>query len=305
MACGMYWLCWPWHAQRMAHRDDEVIVKFHCCQEECQNGKVCSGESSMAELRYECEAGFEAFQRAPDLVAACLDDPKMKPPKPFIVLKDVGSYFRAQSFVTDFLADDQRSNHTLLRQVLRAVHAFLVPRDGRSLVHMDLTMANIMWDPKTLAVQLIDFSQVEFCKTLMWNRASPMPGRCIPKQLLKDLKKEVLHLALLVDLYGSSEQKRCSKQVTRINFEKRRAQRKTTLEYVTDALQESCLVLISPWTWSFIDWLSHLDRRILRQLDDAEANSSGIIFMNDIFQDFDQPAWSFHDVSKLYDINEL
>ncbi|CAK9090893.1 unnamed protein product [Durusdinium trenchii] len=289
----------------MAHRDDEVIVKFHCCQEECQNGKVCSGESSMAELRYECEAGFEAFQRAPDLVAACLDDPKMKPPKPFIVLKDVGSYFRAQSFVTDFLADDQRSNHTLLRQVLRAVHAFLVPRDGRSLVHMDLTMANIMWDPKTLAVQLIDFSQVEFCKTLMWNRASPMPGRCIPKQLLKDLKKEVLHLALLVDLYGSSEQKRCSKQVTRINFEKRRAQRKTTLEYVTDALQESCLVLISPWTWSFIDWLSHLDRRILRQLDDAEANSSGIIFMNDIFQDFDQPAWSFHDVSKLYDINEL
>lgn len=34
------------------------------------------------------------------------------------------------------------------------VHAFLVPRDGRSLVHMDLTMANIMWDPKTLAVSL-------------------------------------------------------------------------------------------------------------------------------------------------------
>ena len=34
------------------------------------------------------------------------------------------------------------------------VHAFLDPADGWSLVHMDLTTANIMWDPRSLTLQL-------------------------------------------------------------------------------------------------------------------------------------------------------
>ena len=34
------------------------------------------------------------------------------------------------------------------------VHGFLDPKDGRSLVHMDLTTANIMWDPASLTLQL-------------------------------------------------------------------------------------------------------------------------------------------------------
>ena len=34
------------------------------------------------------------------------------------------------------------------------VHAFLDPADGRALVHMDFTIANIMWDPTSLNLQL-------------------------------------------------------------------------------------------------------------------------------------------------------
>ena len=45
--------------------------------------------------------------------------------------------------------------HVQLHQnIFAQVHAFLDPSDGWSLVHMDLTTANIMWDPRSLTLQL-------------------------------------------------------------------------------------------------------------------------------------------------------
>jgi hypothetical protein len=53
---------------------------------------------------------------------------------------------------------------------------------------------------------------------------------------LKDLKKELVHLALLADVYGSSAQEVCFKRIRQMNFEKSRAQRHATDDFVAKSL---------------------------------------------------------------------
>ena len=48
----------------------------------------------------------------------------------------------------------------------------------------------------------------------------------------------MLHLALLVDLFGSKDEKFCSKRILRINFEKVKAQKIPSDDYVTSRLPE-------------------------------------------------------------------
>lgn len=48
------------------------------------------------------------------------------------------------------------------------VHAFLDPSDGRSLVHMDLTSANVMWDPQTLKLHLGQPKGNRTWRTSLW-----------------------------------------------------------------------------------------------------------------------------------------
>ena len=58
----------------------------------------------------------------------------------------------------------------------------------------------------------------------------------LPKHYLKDLKKELVHLALLADVYGSSAQEVCFKRIRQMNFEKSRAQRHATDDFVAKSL---------------------------------------------------------------------
>jgi len=280
-----------WRGRR---NSSSVIVKFRCCNVACEGGRVCRGESVVDEMRYECEAGHEAFRRLPDLVAACVDHPTKS--KPFIVLKDVGSYWSADETLEDFVKADVQSNRRLLRELLRAVHAFLDPADGRALVHMDFTIANIMWDPTSLNLQLIDFSQVDFCISVVKAR-SGQRGHCLPRHFLKDLKKEMVHLMLLGDVLGSEHMHLCFQRVRKINFEKIQAQRLATDDFVIKSLPASCSSLISPWTWSVLQWLGHLDRRMSKLL----ATSEGLVPVSQIFEAKDEESpWSLHALSKLY-----
>lgn len=291
--------------KRTKDGNHSVIVKFRCCKDMCEGDNVCRGARVVAEMRSECEAGYAAFERAPDLVAACVEDleelREAKPHiKPFIVLKDVGHYLNAQESLAEFLRQDQLSNHLLLCQLLRAVHAFLDPgRDGWSLVHMDLTTANIMWDPRSLTLQLIDFSQMDFCSAVVATRTG-VRGHCLPRHYLKDLKKELVHLAVLADVYGSSNQEVCFKRVRQINFERSRAQRHATDDFVAKSVGRSCSSLISSWTWKFLQWMGDLDRRILEL-----TASKGLIPVEEIFQaEYETAPWSLLELSKIYKLVE-
>ena len=104
-----------WRAQQGARR---VALKFRCCEAECLGGRVCEAP----DLRYECEAGLEAAERSPELVAGCLEPTK---PSAFIVLKDVGAYRSAEESLEDFIQLDARSGRVLLRQLLRAATRML------------------------------------------------------------------------------------------------------------------------------------------------------------------------------------
>ena len=191
-------------------------------------GRGDSHAEQASELLYECQAGYAAFKRSPDLVAACFNDPGSIA-NAFIIQKAVSEeYLPAQSSPAAFLKADKRSNHSLLRQVVQAVHNFLDPRtDGISLVHDDLTIANIMWHPHSLALVVIDFSQVIFCRTL---------DRCGPQLLLKDIKKELIFLALCADFSGTSEEHVCCKRARRINFELPKAARTPADVYIFEVL---------------------------------------------------------------------
>ena len=90
-----------------------VALKFRCCEADCLHATVCEG----SELRYECEAGHEAFQRSPQLVAGCVEPLKGQS---FIVLKDVSAYLKAEESLEQFIQLDTKSDRALLRQLLRA-----------------------------------------------------------------------------------------------------------------------------------------------------------------------------------------
>ncbi|CAE7359671.1 unnamed protein product, partial [Symbiodinium sp. CCMP2456] len=142
---------------RLGLSGQEVAVKFRCDQEECQGGTV-NLRGHAQDLLRECYAGSEAFRRAPQYVSGCFEDPTDD--AMFIVLHQVPlSFVLVENSVDDFVKADKATHHGLLRQLLRAVCRFLDPVDGRSLVHNDLTAANIMRDPNSMQLTIMDFSQ--------------------------------------------------------------------------------------------------------------------------------------------------
>eukprot|EP00439_Symbiodinium_sp_Y106_P017948 s63_g2.t1 len=248
---------------RLVRSGQEVAVKFRCDQDECQ-GETVSLRGHAHELLHECYAGSEAFRRAPQYVSGCFED--FADDAAFIVLQQVPpSFVLVEYSVDDFVKADKATHHGLLRQLLRAVCRFLDPVDGRSLVHNDLTAANIMWDPSSMQLTIMDFSQAEFCSEVVRGAHG-----CQAKLLLKDIKKELIIWALHTDLHGSAGETTCSKRAKRINFEKREAMRAPAAAFVAKKLGD-CSGRVDAWTWSLLDWVGAVDAEIARQLAGAPS----------------------------------
>eukprot|EP00439_Symbiodinium_sp_Y106_P023763 s63_g2.t3 len=251
---------------RLVRSGQEVAVKFRCDQDECQ-GETVSLRGHAHELLHECYAGSEAFRRAPQYVSGCFED--FADDAAFIVLQQVPpSFVLVEYSVDDFVKADKATHHGLLRQLLRAVCRFLDPVDGRSLVHNDLTAANIMWDPSSMQLTIMDFSQAEFCSEVVRGAHG-----CQAKLLLKDIKKDLIIWALHTDLHGSAGETTCSKRAKRINFEKREAMRAPAAAFVAKKLGD-CSGRVDAWTWSLLDWVGAVDAEIARQLAGPRVGAS-------------------------------
>jgi len=250
---------------RSRKNGQDVVIKFMCAYKECKGGVLdVRSPKSATYLHAECEVSQLAHEKASGMAVGCETLTK----EPHCIVYPRSNFTKVESNDDAFFEADAASEHALLGQVLSVMSKFLhAPHGGRILIHGDLTKANILWDKKSGAVQLIDFSQAYTCDTIVLG-ALGHKQRCGAGLLLMDFYRGFVEYAIRSDLINAEQKlpgirSQCSEPLNNLNFKKEVMKSETADVFVARIIGTKCTAVLSTWTRSVLKWMAALESELL------------------------------------------
>eukprot|EP00928_Gymnodinium_smaydae_P062135 TRINITY_DN46063_c0_g1_i1.p1 TRINITY_DN46063_c0_g1~~TRINITY_DN46063_c0_g1_i1.p1 ORF type:complete len:434 (+),score=39.99 TRINITY_DN46063_c0_g1_i1:71-1372(+) len=245
-------------------RRQQVVVKFFCYCAWCK-GKhhVMIGGFEMVT---ECAMSRKLVSKAPELVAGCIWDMDLHRNIPFVTYEAVPA-----NYVSVLKATSNRSlaeKRHMLEGLLHASLRFLIAAPNScSMIHGDFDpTSNILVDPTTGALKVIDFGNTKECCLLSKEGVAGDDNEtrtvCEAKHYLSDIRSGVISLTLRLDLVdGDDLRKGCTE-----DYDEEVAHPFDADRFVERAFSPTCRAHISEVTWHILRWVADVESIIWAHL---------------------------------------